>query len=64
MTTIKQQSTKSGIKRNGGGSDGNGASDAPAMATAKVTADSGGSGGNDMAIMATAMAMAVMVVGF
>ncbi len=63
-TTIKQQSTKSGIKRKGGGSDGEGNGDATATATMKVTAGDGDGGSNNMAIVATVTAMAVMVAGF
>ncbi len=55
-TIIKQQSAKRGSKRNGGDRNGE---------TAKVTAgDVGGDGGDgNMAIVATATAMAVMVAG-
>ncbi len=61
-TPIKQQSTRSGIKRNCSGSDGNGNNGTTATATAKVTA--GGGVGNNTAIAAMASAMAVMVAGF
>jgi hypothetical protein len=63
-TAIKQQSTKSGIKRNSGGDEGDCDGYATAMATAKVTAGGGGGGGNNTAIAATATAMAGMVAGF
>ena len=53
-TTIKQQSTKRGSKRNGGDGD---------RETAKVTAGNVGGGSGDMAIAATVTAMAVMVAG-
>jgi hypothetical protein len=53
-TTINQQSTKCGSKRNGGDGD---------RETAKVTAGNVGGGGGDMAIVATATTMVVMVAG-
>ena len=68
-SSINQQSTKSGSKRNGGSSDGNSNGSAKVKTTAKVTAGGGGGGGGSggsvhTTKVAKAMAMVVMVAGF